>query len=1013
MTVVHSIPEPANDTTAIRTRTPGAWSGVLFLLAAGITVAFLYLSREVDNLQTQVLQWVEAQTDASLRMGSARVSGFRSVRFEEVTLSYETDRGIRVESIAPNVVATVNPFAWLENANFVSRLEIVDAVVRVDASSQTPSEHDDKSISEEWLNHLPGNVSLERCTLVVDGVREGAAIEISDISGAIVRGQKSESLEATISGNYDREPGKSIGARIQYSALDDFECEFQIGALTAGDINGFLPEEHHFAESGRVSPSITIDALPDETFTIVLESEFQDITVRNQPAFMGAMAGNIAAYAHYDQATQVFSIRTATLDSDALNAKLSGQLLFADETHGIDLQLEATELPLQAALEHYLPDSFQEYGEMNIAFEQPEQFTVSITGTTDAFQIAATGRAPGATVSFKPNDDQYPEGHLELTGIEAGWDSETESPVLTASIRDGSIRHDESGIEANRLSGSIDIANNTIRLDPLNADIFDEPFVARASYSIEDETGNATVSGTLAEVERTALATAIKYTDLAGALSINATAILAAGAVTAEGEIEATNTNIDYNWWFSKPAGIGMRVDAKVAMEPDKSIVLTAKGDVAGSAITSRVDWERRGEKWQFTSSVSTAESIDVVSTGKCLRLPYTITGGVARNARHEWTLVESEGILWESTAEAEVDRIELLPETGIAPMVIKDAKIVSTFTKGDNSTGDLTLTATHATMPPFGEAWFRPLREDEVLLERFPIIPRDWRYTLHAAEVVAPPWSGTDFEGIATSDMDRVMLESYRANVDGGWVQGAFTSFRKENRYATELKWEDVPSRYFLEHLQLPIVLSGPINGQVAYGMDRDDPSTMGGSGDFTIRDGQFSADFIINLLEHQMEGEMNTLPPSLKFGRLHADVVFERDVVKTPIVELDAEGLTVRGVGEYVNDGDMDYTLNVSISPDTAEQIPALRDSLNLQGYRLAQKTIDLPFHVTGPTSAPISELTDAPPARVTLVTGALEVTKEAINVLDAPRKILVDLLKTAGGVVSARKSGAGNSP
>ena len=1013
MTVVHTIPEPAHDTTALRTRTPGAWTGVLFLLAAGITIAFLYLSREVDNLQTQALQWVEAQTDASLRIGSARVAGFRSVRFEEVTLSYETDRGIQVESVAPNVVATLNPFAWLEDANVVSHLEVVDAVVRVDTSKRTSTKRDEDSIPDAWISHLPGNVSLERCALIVDGVREGAAIEVSDISGAIVRGQNSESLVATISGNYDREPGKSIGGRIQYSKTDDFECEFTIGALTAGDINGFLPEEHHFAESGRVNPSITIDALPDETFTIALESEFQDITVRNQPEFMGAMAGKIAAYAHFDRTTQVFSIRTATLDSDEFRAKLTGQLLFADETHGIDLQLEATELPLQAALEHYLPDSFQEYGEMDIAFEQPEQFAVSITGTTDAFQIAATGRAPGAKVSFKPKDDQYPEGHLELTGIEAGWDSETESPVLTATIRDGSIRHEESGIEANRLSGSIDLADNTIRFDPLNAEIFDAPFVARASYSITDETGTATLSGTLVEVERTALATAIKYTDLAGSLSINASATFAAGAVKAEGEIEATNTNIDYTWWFSKPAGIGMRFTANVAMEPEKSIVLTAKGDVAGSAITSRIDWERRGEKWQFTKSVSTAESIDIVSTGKCLRLPYTITGGTARNARHEWTLVGSDEMLWESTAEAEVDRVELLPETGTAPMVIRDAKVVSAFTKGDNSTGDLTLTAAHATMPPFGEAWFRPMREDEALLERFPIVPRDWRYTLRAKEVVAPPWSGTDFEGVTTSDMERVTLESYRANIQDGWVQGSFTSFREENRYATELKWEDVPSRYFLEHLQLPIVLSGPINGRVAYGMDRDDPSTMAGGGNFTIRDGQFSADFIINLLEHQMEGEMNTLPPSLKFDRLHADVEFERDVVKTPVVELDAEGLTVRGVGEYVSDGDMDYTLNVSISPDTAEQIPALRDSLNLQGYRLAQKTVDLPFHVTGPTGAPISELTDTPPARVTLVTGALEVTKEAINVLDTPRKILVDLLKTAGGVVSARKSGAGNTP
>jgi hypothetical protein len=83
-------------------------------------------------------------------------------------------------------------------------------------------------------------------------------------------------------------------------------------------------------------------------------------------------------------------------------------------------------------------------------------------------------------------------------------------------------------------------------------------------------------------------------------------------------------------------------------------------------------------------------------------------------------------------------------------------------------------------------------------------------------------------------------------------------------------------------------------------------------------------------------------------------------------------------------------------------------LRDSLNIQGYRLSQQDIHLPFQVTGPTISPVSELKDTPPARVTLMAGALEVTAEAINVLDAPRKILVDLLKTAGGLMGARKSG-----
>ena len=211
------------------------------------------------------------------------------------------------------------------------------------------------------------------------------------------------------------------------------------------------------------------------------------------------------------------------------------------------------------------------------------------------------------------------------------------------------------------------------------------------------------------------------------------------------------------------------------------------------------------------------------------------------------------------------------------------------------------------------------------------------------------------------------------------------------------------MPASYFIQHFNFPEVLSGRISGEVAYSLDRDDPGTLTGNGSFEVKDGQFNAD----LLFSQLQGEMTALPPSLRFAYIRADVEFEKDLVRTPHLQLVSEGIKLEGSGRFVRDGDMDYYIKAAISPETASAIPVLRENFNIQGHRIAQQDIELAFNVSGPTFSPSGQLAELPPASVTLVSGALEVTSEAFRVIDVPRRILLDLLRIAGGIVGPPKS------
>jgi hypothetical protein len=606
MAVLQTSPEPVGAAAGSRSKTPGAWAAVLFVIAAALMAAYLYISHEIDTFQDRALALIQERTNASISVGTANIGGLRSIRLNDVRLSYRTENGLLIEGDAPSVVAALNPIAWFDAGQMVSEFTVRGGTLRIDASGYEPSE--DKP-DNAWIKRLPGLIEFENFAVIVNGLREDSAVEFAGVSAQLLKEQSGNALTAQFEGMYADDPAKALSGRIQYANIGDFKCELRMNALTAGDVNAFLPEEHHFTEAGQITPTLTVDAFPDATFAITLESEFDDITIRDQPEFVGPLSGHVSAFARYDRETRSLAIRTARVLADELQADLSGSLVFADDAHGIELELQASQLPVQAALEYYLPESLDEYGRIDIAFDAPELFAVTVSGTTDSYLVKATGRAPGATVSFSPEDELFPSGSLQLGAIEAGWDSDSETPFVNAAIRDGVVTHTGSGIEANRLSGSIRFNNNVLTIDPLTAEVFGEPFVSRAEYAVESETGTATLTGNLSKIEDTALATAIKETELSGAVDVNATATFADGIVTATGGVEATNTVIDYNWWFSKPAGIGARAEAEVTFKPDEIITIVAKAEVASSNLDSRIEWHQQGGRWRLKSAKTTSDS--------------------------------------------------------------------------------------------------------------------------------------------------------------------------------------------------------------------------------------------------------------------------------------------------------------------------------------------------------------------------------------------------------------------
>ena len=205
---------------------------------------------------------------------------------------------------------------------------------------------------------------------------------------------------------------------------------------------------------------------------------------------------------------------------------------------------------------------------------------------------------------------------------------------------------------------------------------------------------------------------------------------------------------------------------------------------------------------------------------------------------------------------------------------------------------------------------------------------------------------------------------------------------------------------------MKFPELLDGTATGQVHYKVDNDDPSTLSGEGHFEILNGRFSADVLAQLFKEQLTSEKFTLPPSLEFSRLSADIGFNGDTVTTKNILLESKDIKVTGEGNYVSDGDMHYSVQVSISPEAAQRMPALLKHFNIKGHQLTRNNIKLAFSIDGPTFHPSGAVTKTPSVYVTLVSGAGEMADQVVNALDTPRQILIDLVKIFGGIVGPGK-------
>jgi len=980
----------------------------LLLLSGAIAGGALFAKHKLEGFRGTLLETAEFRTGTEIRFQSIAAFGLRGLRAEGLELTKTLDAGSEVHLKLPLAYVYVDLTELLYGQIQVDRIQVEGAEVifrRPATAEGSVASPPSFGTTTAALPPISFRVMGTDCRVRIENVAGASTLDVTNISFDVAKLIDSPALSGTIEGLYAGDESKKLKVTTRYVSLDDFEASATIQRVTADDVNVFLPASKQFVLAGSAQPNLRVEGKADGTFALSVETAFEGLLARDQPEFLSALTGALDARATYNPSDRVLRVGMARATTDSLSGAVTGLIDFSNASPSFDLKLTSAQLPLTDIVSFALGDRLEQYGELQYTLSPDTTVALHLTGTADTPSFEVQSSMSGADIAFKSKDKRFPDGDIRLGRVDAVWNSAEKKASGSVAIVDGKIRKTDMDIEATRITGNATISGKRIDISTLTAVVNGETLVSSGWYDAEIKEGEAKAAGIVSGIGEFKLAQSIRNTTLSGSTGVRASGKLSKGIMTFEGDVDASQTEIGYRWYFLKPAGIGATANIKGTFSPKKSVTFDVDGVVAGTQLTAVMRLTYAGKKWQLRSAEAKSDHLDVVSVGKCLPLPYVITGGTARAATYEWKRVDdTPGVEWTAKVALSIDEIAARAEGAQNAIVCKDLTLSGDFIEGESPVTKLHLHAKDAVTPPIrGDKWFAPITRD---FKKYPMTNRNYLYTLEADTLEVPPWKGTQFKGSAFQNENENGIEKYTAKIDDGTIEGTYVSNRADNSYKTTAKWSNVPASYFMAHLRQPQIFIGNMNGSVSYTQDRDDPRSLTGTGNFDTSNGQFSADYLISLFERQLEGDVSALPPSLKFSRLESTVEFEGDVVKTPKIHLESDAMALDASGEFVLDGDMNYNIKVAVSPDAAERIPLMRDNFNVQGHRLAQQDIDLAFNLTGPTFRPVSTVSETPPVRVTLVSGALETAREALQVIDAPRKILFDLLKIGGGIVGAKK-------
>ncbi|HOK09574.1 MAG TPA: AsmA-like C-terminal region-containing protein [Candidatus Hydrogenedens sp.] len=965
---------------------------------------------------------ISKKVNGHLVIGKIIPNGLRGLRIDDIQFRMDY-QGIQLQAEIPRTVVHVNWVNLFYREWSFDMIQIAQSDIKVNIKDPSFWENirsEKNANSAIDLKDISFRVVGERNNIVIQGLIPEHEIQLKKFSFDCYRLSDSSEirmkLDTTVSYLPEIPDETSLNLDLRFRSLEDFDLRAESNKILLSQIEKVVSFSDILYPEGAITPSLRVAGYPNQTLIIALEAPFEDIKVKSQNVPFQSITGEITALADLKLAEKRLRITTADITSEEFDGSLSGLIFLDKPTPELDITLEVRKIPLEDLITSFTQQQVEKYGNFVLTFDQLNNLRFGVKGTIKKPMLEALADVTNGTIQFNPNTDELPTIQARLELVKIGWVPEGQLPRGTLVLKDGIVEYRPLKIKVDNISATCILDTNELTIDSLSGIYNDSLMTLKGNYKIQEKTGIFTINGTLNGLENLPFIKKDDDVSLSGSATFQTTLHYTPEKISAQLNAELTSADIGYEWWFHKRIGVGATIpELKVDIIPKKSLIIDGIGQLESTPLNARFEYAYFNKKFNLRKVNITSSALDINTASKCLNIPYQGRGGVGKNGSFLWEKKGKNEKYGETMKiSVDIDWASFLAKETEIPLEAKDVSVQAFIDERDpnNRTRMFTITAKEATIPPIGVKWLIPLRsKEEAEAERIrkkepPGPPEYWTFVLNSEKITMLPWEGTNFKGIAYDRPDSSGLDRFSANVGNGTLEGSYSVSSPENVSVLKAQWKNIPVIYLVRHLNLPEAIEGECTGNVEYSLDLDDANTLSGKGSFQVVNGKVETDLFLS--RFAPETSSTGIPTTLPFYSLKSDVTMEKDLIKTPNLQFRSEGLQIDGKGQFIIDGDMDYDLSFTFSPQLASQITVIRDSFNIRGHQIIQNLIQNPiqlgFRVHGPSFSPKGQVKELPPLGVTIVSGAAEITTEAFRVIDIPRRILVDLLKIGGSVIGS---------
>lgn len=991
---------------------------LLLLTVVAIVGGILVLRKNLDYVRELALNAIRQRTDVDINFVELQNEGLRTLTLKGLQIRAPLPEGGKVLLDADTVDVHLSLWGIVQRQVNVGNLIIEQAYLRLEGIGAPKPISNESGTSPNktplsWLQGLPRiNVRGEKCAADIHFRNKETPLLLRDLTFSLLSHPGAALILGEVQGkiSYGSSP-LNILANGTFSQPMGFDVHIETSEFSPALLESFIRLPRGI--TGTASLILNAWGNPGKRIAATVDLNVKDFSYSALP-ISEAVSGTVSSFLHWQADKNRLDVLKCDVLSPLAEAQTSCCIDFNDDIPTLVLHTNITKIALDNILDQALPESIAKLGTLKTSFPQSLEINLSATGNLTAPKISSQIIIPSVQLSFQPHDKQLPEGNFEFSQGSFTWDNFSTLPLGAINISNGSVKSKTFGIEANTIMGTATVTPSGISLQPITAILSGKPFSGSLAYVHPEKKISFMLNGKLTELEKTPLHDVVKKLWLGGEVGFQVQGdYTIGGKLQATASAEVTRGMVAFEWWLRKPVGVGATIQLlEVTFVPQKSLEIKGQACIEDTHIRARLLYNPYKGIWKNMSIRIDIPQLEINSAGKCIQIPYKAVGGQCRDGFYESIAMKENPDYSTATVGGFFNDISFYPENGASPLICRNAQVnvVLINTDDERRSAELSVHAEEAHVPPFSEQWLLPIGPtDPTYAEKYPDKPRPWLYKLSADSIQLPPWEGRNFRGEVYSTDNETGFHFFGADVGEGNLEGTYKHEKEDNLMQLKATWNSIPARYIIRYLELPELLEGTISGEVDHVVDQDDPrTTMRSVGKFSIVKGHFLGDALRDTFRHAFSDSLAALhPAALQFDSISSDVRIEGDHIYTDNLIIKSAGMRIKGNGKWIMDGDLDYRIDVAITPDLAEQLPLLRDNFNIQGFRMTKRDIELGFHLKGPTFKPTGQLTGLPPISITLVSGAAEMTGEAMRLLDTPRQLFLSIFRIGGGILGATRT------